>query len=86
MSSRQHWLPQVESDFPFYVDFLQNSKVLVLDLQKAYRFGFSVCKKLQETARGKLWLLAMLSGKLEPFGVKMICGRKFSRAGLLPER
>lgn len=27
MSSQQCWLPQVESDLAFYVDFLQNSKL-----------------------------------------------------------
>lgn len=43
-------------------------------------------KKLQEAARGKLWLLAVLSGILEPFEVKIIHGRMFSRTHLSPER
>lgn len=42
--------------------------------------------KLWEVVREKLWLLAVLSGTLEPFGVKIVCGRKFSRTGLPPER
>lgn len=53
-------------------------KMLVLNLQDACWSGFSVCEKLQEAARRKLWLLAKLSGILEPFGVKIVCGRAFS--------
>ena len=45
-----------------------------------------MCKYLQGAAKGKLWMLAVLSGIPEPFRVKMVCGRMFSGTGLSPER
>lgn len=60
--------------------------MLVLNLQDACWLGFSVCEKLQEPARRKLWLLAGLSGILGPFGVKIVCGRAFSETSFFPER
>lgn len=44
-----------------------------------------MCKRLQEAAEGKLWLLAVLSCTLEPFGVKVVHSRTFSRTGLTRE-
>lgn len=84
MSSRQLWLPQVESDLPFCVDFLLKSKLRYWSLifRVLAGWGSACIKKLQEAGRGKLWLLAVLSGVLEPFGVKIVCGRPFSRTGL----
>lgn len=43
-----------------------------------------MCERLQEAAEGKLWLLAMLSCTLEPFGVKVVYSR-LSRTGLTRE-
>lgn len=45
------------------------AKVSVVNLQSVCRLEFSMCKRLQEAAEGKLWLLALLSCILEPFGV-----------------
>lgn len=73
------------SSFLCWLSAEQQAKVLVLNLRSACWLGFSV-HKLQEAARGKLRLLAVPSGILEPLGVKIACGRTFSGTGLLPER
>lgn len=48
-------------------------------------WGSACVKGLEEAAEGKLWLLAVLSCTLEPFGVKVIHSRTFSRTGLTKE-
>lgn len=74
------------SFFLYWLSAKHQTKVSVLNLQSACCLGFSMCKRLQEAAEGKLWLLAVLSCVLEPFGVKVVCSRTFSRTGLSPER
>lgn len=88
MSCRQHWLPQVESDLSFFADFLQHTKLRCLFLIfRVLAVWGSACVKfwLQEAAERKLWLLAVLSCILEPFGVKVVHSRASPRTGLTRE-